>query len=218
MIIFTCCHQTEVGYVSGMAVMQVSVRYHVKSVIINLMSCVFKVVVIWQWITSYMTVARKKPSWSVGTFLLSLLAKKIQHSSLKKKVTQLPFVLVSTGVWTQKPCVLNGPVLLFGYWAGQCVSPPSSQPANRDPQVSPFISFFVPSGAHTSARAGRARRDPRTNGGVVPCRHSDLTRFTYGAAITVPVPTRISDENCRSCLHMFIRNNVRSMINSIFKG
>lgn len=106
-----------------------SALYHIKSIIINLTPSAFKVVVIWLWITSYMTVARKKTPLDQLGFLLSLLTKELQHSSLKKKATQLPFVLEPTGVWTQKPCVLNGPVLLFGYWAGQCACPPpASQP------------------------------------------------------------------------------------------
>lgn len=137
----------------------------------------------------------------------------------KKSNTASLCIGVHWSVNTEALCFKWPRVAVWLLGRSVCV-PPASQPANRDPQVSPFISFFVPSGAHTSARAharaGRARRDPHANGGVAPCRHSDLTRFTYGGAITVL--TRMSAESCRSCLRMFIRSNVRSIINSILKG
>lgn len=167
-----------------------------------------------------MTAARKKPLLIGWDFLLSLLTKELQHCSLKKSDTASLCIGVYWSVNTEALCFKCPRVAVWLLGRSVCV-PPASQPANRDPQVSPFISFFVPSGAHTSARtharAGRARRDPHTNGCVAPCRHSDLTRFTYGGAITVPVPTRISAERCRSCLHMFMRSNVRLIINSILR-
>lgn len=177
------------------------------------------IVVIWLWVTSYMTVARKKtPLNQLGFFIIT--SNERITTQFPKKVTQLLFVLVSTGVWTQKPCVLNGPVLLFGYWAGQCVSP--RRPASQSgPTGFPFHFLLCGfGGAHkrAHARGGRARRDPHTNGCVAPCRHSDLTRFIYGGAIAVHVPTRISAESCCSWLHMFIPSNVRSIISSILKG
>lgn len=167
--------------------------------------------------------SKKKPLSISWDFFLSLLTKELQHSSLKKSDTASLCIAVHWSVNTEALCFKWPRVAVWLLGRSVCV-PPASQPANRDPQVSPFISFFVPSGAHTSAReqahahvrAGRMRRDPHTNGCVAPCRHSDLTRFTYGGAITVP--TRISAESCRSCSHMFIRSDVRSIINSILKG
>lgn len=120
-----------------MDVMQVNALYHVKSIIINLMPSVCKVVVTWLGITSCMTVARKKPLLISWEFLLSLLTKELQHSSLKKRDTASLCTGVHWSVNTEALCFKWPRVAVWLLGRSLCVPP--RQPASQSgPPGFPF--------------------------------------------------------------------------------